>query len=448
MPKINKFIIQYKEIFKDVKIDISGKKPPKYLIKRFVEIVKTDITDPRYENMCTYPIETILVTAFIAILCNASNWAEISDATLEYKDWLCKFVEIPNGKVPIDDTYRRVFSLIDTDELIEATKKYLLEIFRKIKRFMDKYLKQHDIDTGELITKKGYTLINIDGKVARGTGRYYDPEEKKISNLQTLNVYNASDGISLFSIPIDNKENEIPVAQEVISKMNLKDSIVTMDALHAQHKTFDIIIKKQGDFLIGLKSNQGDAFCEVNTIVTPEYLKSLDKKETHITEVDKNGEVIKEYYKANFSDFAIFKDTTNDGITKWTGCRNIVIYKHLNKKDSTYVTQYFVTSLNDLECIVEAINSRWDVENLLHRYLDVSFSEDLNKTMNVNAFNNFSIMNKLCLSLLKLAKPIIGRSMIRMRKSFSMAPVSYLFSILAILDINVIEKAFNDIKTA
>lgn len=91
------------------------------------------------------------------------------------------------------------------------------------------------------------------------------------------------------------------------------------------------------------------------------------------------------------------------------------------------------------------INYRWEVENLLHRYLDVSFDEDLNKTMNSNVFNNFIIMNKLFLTLLKLCKPLLGnRSMIRMRKSFSRKPVSYLFSVLAILDIDVIEQAFNN----
>lgn len=83
------------------------------------------------------------------------------------------------------------------------------------------------------------------------------------------------------------------------------------------------------------------------------------------------------------------------------------------------IDQCFISSLNDLDTIVEAITYRWDVENILHRYLDVSFDEDLNKTMNSNVFNNFSIMNKLCLTLLKLCKHLLGnRSMIKIKKVF------------------------------
>lgn len=449
MAKINNFIVQYAEILKDVKIDISEKKPPKYLIKRFVQIVKDDISDPRYELMCTYPIETILVTAFLGILCGASSWAEISDVALDNKKWLSRFVTIPNDKVPIDDTYRRVFSLIDPAELIDATRKYLLEIFRKIKYVIDKYIKTNNINKSSMISKSGATLINIDGKVARGKGRYYDPntEKKKIHNLETLNVYNASDGISLFSIPIENKENEIPVAQDILTKMNLNKVIITMDALHAQHKTFDIISKKHGDFLIGLKGNQGYAYEEANLIITDEYLSKLNKEKYYRNIKDKNNKIIKEYYQVDFNKLAIEKGETIDGTPKWCACRNIIVYKHLNNKTGEYITQLFVTSLNDIDTSIEAIIGRWDVENLLHRYLDVSFNEDMNKTMDVNAFNNFSIMNKLCLSLLKIAKPILGnRSMQRLRKSFSRKPVSYLFSILAILDTDIIEQAFNSVK--
>lgn len=448
MAKINRFIVQYAEVLKNVTIDLDGKKPPKYLIKRFVKVIKETVNDPRYEKMCTYPLETILVTAFIGILCNASNWAEISDVALDNRKWLSKFIEIPNNRVPIDDTYRRVFSLIDPDELLEATKKYLLSIFTKIKNAMNKYMQKNNVDSSSLISKNGYTLINIDGKVANGTGRYYNPEasKEKIKNLQTLNVYDASDGISMFSLPIEDKTNEIPVAQDVIlNKMNLKNCIVTMDAIHAQHKTFDVITKKHGDFLIGLKQNQKEAFEEIDKYITPEMLKKLETKDGCYKKPDDDTE--KYYYFIKFNDIPILGGQTDDGIDKWIGCRNILVYRHQHPKSKEMIDQYFVTSLNDFETAIEACVYRWDVENLLHRYLDVSFNEDLNKTMDANAFNNFSIMNKLCLSLLKLCKPLLkNKSMTRMRQCFARKPVSYLFSVLAILDIDVIEQAFNNCK--
>lgn len=72
----------------------------------------------------------------------------------------------------------------------------------------------------------------------------------------------------------------------------------------------------------------------------------------------------------------------------------------------------------------------------------MSFGEDDNKTMDPKAFTNFSIMSKMCLSFLKLMKPILGnRSMNRMKKSFSRRPLDYLSSIMMAVDLEEIMKA-------
>ncbi len=107
-------------------------------------------------------------------------------------------------------------------------------------------------------------------------------------------------------------------------------------------------------------------------------------------------------------------------------------------------TRYFATTLNDLDLSVEAITGRWDVENLLHRYLDMDFREDDNKTMDVKAYTNLSIINKLCLSILKVAKPILeNRSMRRIKKSMGRSLSSYLSILLSAINPDEIEKVLN-----
>lgn len=430
MAKINKFIVEYAEVFKGYKINFDDAKPPKHLIKKFVKIIKVEVNDPRYEKMCTYPLEVILSVTFLAILGDCKTWSEIADFGNDYKKWLKKFLPITDT-MPIDDTYRRVFSLIDSQELSNATITYITYLFKRIKDTLEKYKK---------ISETKYKLINIDGKEARGTGRLYNTPNK-IANLQTLNVYDSSDGVSLFSIPIPNKTNEIPEAQKVLSIMNLKNVIVTLDSLHAQHKTFDIIIKKKGDYCIGIKGNQGDAFEEIKLLATEEYLSKLKHKEKSYFKKDS----YKEYFLIPFNFFAIEKGTLSDGTIKWNGLKNIVCYRKTVKKTGEVETRYFATTLNDLELAVEAITGRWDVENLLHRYLDMDFGEDDNKTMDVKAYVNFSIINKLCLSILKVVKPILNnRSMRRIKKSVSRSLSSYLSVILSAIDPIEIEKILRE----
>jgi predicted transposase YbfD/YdcC len=430
MAKINKFIVEYAEVFKGMKLSFDEVKPPKYLVKRFVKIVNAEVSDPRYQKMCTYPLEVVLSVAFLAVLGDCKSWAEIADFGNDYKKWLSKFLPL-GDTMPIDDTYRRIFSLLDSNELSRATIKYITLVFEKIKETLDKH-KPSSIDN--------FKLVNIDGKVARATGRMYNTE-KEVPNLQTLNVYDASDGVSLFSIPILDKTNEIPVAQAIIEKMNLKNTIISMDSLHAQHKTFDSIVRKLGDFVIGLKGNQRDAFEEVNLLLTDEYLDKLRTKPQDKNKVYSKIDEFKEYFKISFSYFAIEKGVLNDGTPKWNGIKNIICYKYIKKKTGVVETRYFATTLNDLDLAVEAIVGRWDVENLLHRYLDMDFGEDDNKTMDVKAYNNLSIINKLCLSILKIAKPLLqNRSMRRIKKSMGRRLDAYLSLLLTAISPKELEK--------
>lgn len=128
MAKINKFIVQYAEVFKWLKFNLDVTKPHKYLVKMFVKIIKVEVSDLRYEDMCTYPLETILSVVFLYTLADAKSWGEIADFSNDYKNWLKKFLPI-GDTMAIDDVYHHVFSLIDSKELSNATITYITPIF-------------------------------------------------------------------------------------------------------------------------------------------------------------------------------------------------------------------------------------------------------------------------------------------------------------------------------
>jgi len=50
--------------------------------------------------------------------------------------------------------------------------------------------------------------------------------------------------------------------------------------------------------------------------------------------------------------------------------------------------------------IADAVRAHWSVENCLHWQLDVSFGEDM-RIKTGNAAQNFSLMNKIAIMLLK-----------------------------------------------
>jgi predicted transposase YbfD/YdcC len=65
-------------------------------------------------------------------------------------------------------------------------------------------------------------------------------------------------------------------------------------------------------------------------------------------------------------------------------------------------TRFYITSSNaSAEVIGKAVRSHWGIENQLHWQLDVSFSEDQSRKRDGHAAQNFSLLNRIALNLLK-----------------------------------------------
>ena len=435
MAKLNDFIMGYAEIFTDLDIRSEDGTLTKNITHRFLRLFKK-IDDPRMPGMIEYPLEEILLIAFLAALGNADTWLEIEDFGRAKKQWLRKFMRLKNG-IPSHDTFRRVLSLIDTDQLQKATVALLMENINAIKRAMESSMPPKDT---------GKRLICVDGKEQKGTGRLYNTDAK-IRNLQTLHVYDASNEICLFSRPIAEKTNEIPVAQELLSSMNLKDCIVTFDAMHTQKDTISIIRNQKGDYVGGLKGNQTGLLEEAAGYFEEQDLLSHYKKK---------GDYIKKTEKAHnrieTREFYLIRPIKSKIVKEWKGLKAFICCvktsaSKTNPDDIKTEIRYYLASCDDIELCAEAIRGHWKVENNLHWHLDYSFHEDENTTMDKKAFNNLSLLRKMALSICKLAKELMGNSSIRStRKKIGWMYEDAIADILSTFDEETIKRSLQAVK--
>ena len=134
-------------------------------------------------------------------------------------------------------------------------------------------------------------------------------------------------------------------------------------------------------------------------------------------------------------------------LDKWAGLKAFICYEteteDLVSGKRTLERRYYISSLTDIALCADAIRSHWGIENQLHWHLDVSFSEDDNTTMDVNAFNNLSILNKMALSLLKLVRSIHKVGIKTIRKKFAWNFIEQLTKILSVFDEEQIYEALN-----
>lgn len=430
MAKICRPIVEYRDIISSSGITVDKYSPPKKTMKRFIRIFKK-IDDARIQAMTEYPLHEILLIAFLAVLGNASGWNEIERFGIAKQKWLRKFLALKNG-IPSHDTFRRVFSLIDPEQLQKATLIFLLENMDAIKKSLN--------------IKSSERQLCVDGKEERGTGRKYGTAEE-IRNLQTLHIYDASNGICLCSTPIDAKTNEIPVAQEALKRMQLKGSIVTFDALHTQMKTIRIIHEGGGNYVGALKGNQVNLESDASAGFTAESMKKIrENRKDYYETVEKSHSQIetRRFYLAGA------KHRFN-GVEEWRSLRNFIcfekiIYSTITHKETTEI-RYYITSLKDVELCADAIRGHWGVENQLHWHLDYNFHEDDTATIDRQAFTNLSILNKMALTLCKLAQPLMkNRSIRSIRKEFSWSFEENLAMLLNVFDEDVLKTVLENGK--
>ncbi|MBR0074711.1 MAG: ISAs1 family transposase [Synergistaceae bacterium] len=442
MPKINRTIAAIKQVLQAGEIlpefgKRTTKKATQYLLKLF-----SNLDDSRMQGMIIYPLNYIILIAFLAILGGADTWQEIHDFGQEKRNWLKKFLDVKKLGIPSHDTFCRVFGLINHLQLQERVVDALRNNLELIKRSLH-------IDN----SNDEYRHLCIDGKEENGTGRKYQSSRKsEIKNLQTLHVFDSSSQICLFSQEIDEKTNEIPVAQEILQTIDLTNTICTFDSMHMQRKTIEIIHNNHGHYVGGLKGNQA-GLQEVAASCFPKELLTKMRK----SRKRKNPVYINEYESSHGKwvvswDYFLVPVPENEQTGKWAGlssfvmCQKYICPKNLHDEESTTETRFYATDLTDLTLIAEAIRSHWLVEQF-HWQLDMSFSEDDNSTMNRNAFENLSLLIKLCLHLFILMKDVKkGVSVKRMRKMAAWNFEQTLEEMLRYFNIEMITQTLENVK--
>lgn len=97
---------------------------------------------------------------------------------------------------------------------------------------------------------KDLELIAIDGKCTRGTiqknGRCPD----------IVSAYSESTGMTLDTEMCEEKSNEIKAAPKIIERLDISNSVITLDAMYCQKDVLDTIRRRNGHFLVEVKANQ------------------------------------------------------------------------------------------------------------------------------------------------------------------------------------------------
>jgi predicted transposase YbfD/YdcC len=184
--------------------------------------------------------------------------------------------------------------------------------------------------------------------------------------------------------------------------LDIEGATITTDAMGTQYKIADQIIKAKGDFILALKGNQGEFHDDITL-----FLKTQINKQFSAISHDAYSEIEGDHRRIEERNVWVTHeiDWLIERHPRWQSVNGIVLVeskRELSGKTSCEY-RYYITShqQQSAQFIANAIRSHWHVENKLHWQLDVSFNEDKNRLRSGAAAENFSLMNKIALNLLK-----------------------------------------------
>lgn len=365
-------------------LNIDINKANKNQLKALKNKAKT-LKDSRVKKKCTYKLWDIVCVVIMATLSNCNDWEEIYCFAITHKKWLKGFLKLTGG-IPTPQTYERVISIIDENELNNLCVEFMYRLI-------------------EIPINPQYDFYHFDGKVEKGSGRKTDKKNNEIKNLNVLNVYSDLLSMCIDQEMIEEKTNEITAIPEIIKRLNIKGVICTWDALNTQKNTVEAVIRGKGDYVGALKGNQGnfyqdviDYFDEDRLLIIKSgyegaYKKEIEKSHSQI--------ITYEYYQTE-------KINWYTDIESWKGIKSIGLVKKTmeDKKGQKKVEErYYISSLLiDIYNFSKAIRNHWNVENKLHWQLDFTFKADSNTTVNKKALFNLQIIKKFALNILNQVK--------------------------------------------
>lgn len=330
----------------------------------------SNLTDPRVERTKDHLLEDIIFIAIASVICGAESWNDMENYGQSKEEWLKGFLSLPNG-IPSHDTFNRVFSSLDPDEL-EAC---FLEWVRSVA----------NITQGE--------VVSIDGKSIKGS-----KEKGSKSIVHMVSAWANTNHMVLGQVKVDDKSNEITAIPKLLDVLVLEGCIVTIDAMGCQKDIAKKIIKKEADYILAVKANQSTL--EEGVQDTVRFTKPFDQDE-HIDIGHGRIETRKCFLYNDFSHI--------ENMSKWKNLNAIVKIEAERYYKSTGQTQketrLYITSCDkSAKVIGSAIGAHWGVENSLHWVLDVSFNEDASRKREGHAAQNFSLLNRIALNLVKNEK--------------------------------------------
>ena len=335
-----------------------------------------DLEDPRIERAKGHDLLDTIAITLCTVVCGADNWVEIEEFGKAKRDWFAGFLKLPNG-IPSHDTFGRVFGLLEPERFAECFTAWVGQV--------------SELAQGEVVA--------IDGKTLRGC---HDRAQGR-APLHMVSAWASENHLVLGQTRTSAHSNEITAIPELLSLLELKGCLITIDAVGCQKNIAGRIVDGGSDYLLALKPNQGELHENIKDVFA-----CAEREGFFGVAHSCHEQVVKGHGRLEVREWWVITEPEElsyvDPWGQWANLRSVDKVSYQREADSGRPedTRYYICSYPaEASPHLKAVRAHWGIENSLHWVLDMAFDEDRSWVRPGHPDHNLAVARHLVLDLLR-----------------------------------------------
>ncbi len=333
----------------------------------------TDPRDPRGVRYALVDVLTLLILAKLGgedTLKGMAEWVRLRGSDL------VRLLHLPRASLPHQTTYERVLDGLD----VEAFEQLVGQFFAQ--------------------QASANLTVTLDGKTLRGT-----IPPGKTQGVHLLAAYRPQQGVVLMQVAVADKTNEIGAAPHLLEALDVRDCVVTGDAMFTQRDLCAHIVLAEGAYVFPVKANQEQLQHAIAEVFMPAPVSRghsrvrLPEGAAH-TITAGHGRLEYRYLTVS-SQLNAYLD--------WPHLGQVFRLQRITQTQKTgkltYQVLFGITSLSAQDCspahLMQIIPQHWQIENRLHYVRDVTFHEDACRIRHPRRQQLLASLNNLVIGLIR-----------------------------------------------
>lgn len=385
------------------------------------------VPDPRKARGIRHGVAQILAVATLASLRGARSLVAIGELAAELEeealDRLGCRISPSTGRrqAPEESTIRRVLGLIDANAADQVIGSWLDEQVRagrleaaraevSLTRLIEEEAEafspddedssdeqgggEHKSDNGDKAVGDPALLraIAFDGKALRGSRIGDSPA------IHLLSAITHAEGVTIAQRRVEDKSNEITGVAPLLEHLDITDTVITADPMHAQRQHAKLIVARDGHYIFGLKANQPKMLAAAQQLLkgAPVLYESHDRG---------HGRVEHRYLRVATIPPKLQKSLKMAGASQFIAIER----ERADLTDRTSgeaEVSYYVTDLTAAQAGPAAlacyVRGHWTIENRSHYVRDWTYDEDRSQVRVGEAPQLLAGIRNLAISLLRM----------------------------------------------